>query len=111
MFPGRVVRFKFAKRSHLKVPHMGWNTIQKRPAGKTPILSGVAGDSYFYFVHSYYPAPNDQSIVSTLTPYGKAFCSSIAKGRLFASQFHPEKSGQEGQRILRNFVKEVTACS
>ncbi len=109
-FKGHVVRLRMSKKSNMKVPHMGWNTTT-RGAAKTPALRGIGKGSYFYFVHSYYPDPCEKSIVSTTTSYGRSFCSSVAKGRLFASQFHPEKSGDEGQKILRNFVKEVAACS
>lgn len=110
-FKGSVVRFRMPKRSRMKVPHMGWNTIAPGPASSTAALRGIGPKSYFYFVHSYFPAPKEKSVVSTTTPYGGSFCSSVAKGRLFASQFHPEKSGDEGQKILRNFVKAVAACS
>src|SRR5262245_22977793 len=110
-FKGDVVRFRLPPRSRMKVPHMGWNTVERGPAAKSAALRGVNAKSHFYFVHSYYPQPKERAIVSTTTPYGGAFCSSVAKGRLFASQFHPEKSGEEGQKILRNFVKEVASCS
>jgi glutamine amidotransferase len=110
-FKGQVIRFRVPKKSNLKVPHMGWNTMVSGPAAKTPALRGIGQGTYFYFVHSFYPDPREKSIVSTMTSYGRSFCSSVAKGHLFASQFHPEKSGDDGQRILRNFVKEVTACS
>jgi glutamine amidotransferase len=110
-FRGNVVRFRMSKKSNLKVPHMGWNTAERGPAAKTPALRGVGKGRYFYFVHSFYPMPREKAIVSTITPYDGPFCSSVAKGRLFASQFHPEKSGEDGQKILRNFVKEVAACS
>ena len=110
-FKGHVIRFRISKKSRMKVPHMGWNTAEKKSAVKSPLLKGINARSYFYFVHSYYPVPKEKTIVSTVTPYGVSFCSSVSKGRLFASQFHPEKSGEEGQTILRNFVKEVAACS
>jgi glutamine amidotransferase len=108
---GAVVRFRMPKTSALKVPHMGWNTLQKGPAAPTKCLNGVAGGSYFYFVHSYYPVPSDRTIVATRTKYGGTFCSSVARGNLYASQFHPEKSGDQGQRLLRNYVSEVSRCS
>ena len=110
-FRGDIVRFWVPKKSNLKVPHMGWNTTKRGPAANAAALRGVDNGSYFYFVHSFYPEPREKSIVSTTTPYAGSFCSSIAKGHLFASQFHPEKSGDEGQKILRNFVKDVLACS
>lgn len=101
---------KFAARDGLKIPHMGWNTVQGGPAGKTPVLKGLRSTDYFYFVHSYYPSPRDPSIIATRTPYGRTFCSAVAQGRLFACQFHPEKSGDQGQRLLRNYVHEVSLC-
>jgi glutamine amidotransferase len=109
-FKGQVIRFRMPKNSNLKVPHMGWNTTEQGPAFKTPILHGMTPRSYFYFVHSYFPSPEETSIVATKTHYGRSFCSSVAMGRLFASQFHPEKSGDEGQKLLRNFVHEVATC-
>src|SRR5262249_20061276 len=111
LLKGRVVRFRLPKSSRLKVPHMGWNTIRRGPAAHSRVLRGVPEKSYFYFVHSFYPEPEDSSVVATATDYGKKFCSAVAVGRLFASQFHPEKSGETGQRLLRNFVREVAACS
>jgi glutamine amidotransferase len=107
---GAVVRFRISKKSALKVPHMGWNTLQRGSASRTPVIRGVSEVSYFYFVHSYYPQPKDSSVVATHTVYGHPFCSSVAQGRLFACQFHPEKSGDQGQRLLRNFVSEVPLC-
>jgi glutamine amidotransferase len=109
-FKGSVVRFQMPRGSSLKVPHMGWNQLRFGPASKTRALRGVSKGDYFYFVHSFFPAPRDRAIVATRTPYGRLFCSSIARGRLFASQFHPEKSGDQGQRVLRNFVREVSLC-
>jgi glutamine amidotransferase len=109
-FKGSVVRFRMPKASSLKVPHMGWNQLRFGPASTTRALRGVSEGDYFYFVHSFFPAPHDREIVATRTAYGRLFCSSIAQGRLFASQFHPEKSGDQGQRLLRNFVHEVSLC-
>lgn len=96
---GRVV--KFTPLQPLKVPHMGWNTagIKKRP----PVLEGVENGAYFYFVHSYYVVPDDDRVVSTATNYGIDFVSSVWKDNIFASQFHPEKSQQNGLQILKNF--------
>jgi glutamine amidotransferase len=106
---GSVVRFRNLGQG-LKVPHMGWNTIQRRPRAACADLEGVPPRSYFYFVHSYYPDPVVWQDVATTTRYGREFCSSVARGTLFASQFHPEKSGTMGLRILRNFVHRVKAC-
>jgi glutamine amidotransferase len=99
---------RFPKTLKLKVPHMGWNTLK---AKKHSLLAGIKPTDYFYFVHSYYPVPDDSSVVATTTTYGAAFCSAAAQGPVFASQFHPEKSAAPGQRLLRNFVKEVSRCS
>lgn len=99
LFPGRVVGFR--AREDLKVPHMGWNRIDKRY--DSPFLDGIASGDYVYFVHSFYVAPDDSSIIATTTDYGATFVSSIATDRLFACQFHPEKSQELGLRILANF--------
>jgi glutamine amidotransferase len=106
VFPGRVVRFNFdplpqPPSERLKIPHMGWNTarIVRRP----PVFGGIPDDSYFYFVHSYYVAPEDEGIVATTTTYGLDFVSMIWKDNVFATQFHPEKSQKMGLEILRGF--------
>lgn len=99
LFPGKVLGFHPG--GELKVPHMGWNRIAKRQ--DTPFLDGIASGDYVYFVHSFYVAPQDQAIVATTTDYGQSFVSSIATERLFACQFHPEKSQELGLRILANF--------
>jgi len=98
---GKVVKFK-PDPEH-KVPHMGWNTIEKEK--EVPMLQGVESGDFFYFVHSYYVIPEEAVWTSTFTTYGKPFVSSIWKENLFATQFHPEKSQQKGLRILENFVK------
>ena len=104
VFKGEVKKFKS---SALKVPHIGWNQVlQKR---KHPIFSGIENGAYFYFVHSYYAAPNDESLVAAETDYGGNFCSAIAKGNLIATQFHPEKSGPTGLKLYENFVNLVAA--
>lgn len=97
---GRVVRFPSAM-GGLKVPHIGWNGIKiKKPSA---LLSGIPDGTYFYFVHSYYAAPDDSSVALTLTDYGVEFTSSIARDNVFACQFHPEKSQRAGLRVLKNF--------
>ncbi len=100
---GKVVRFR-PDPEH-KVPHMGWNTIEKER--EVPMLQGVESGDFFYFVHSYYVIPEEAQWISTFTTYGKPFVSSIWKENLFATQFHPEKSQQKGLRILENFVKSI----
>lgn len=99
--PGEVVRFKVP--AEFKVPHMGWNQVQfcKRP----PVMNGIEEGAHFYFVHSYYVAPRDRSVVATETDYSSAFCSSIWRDNLFAVQFHPEKSQASGLRLLKNFAE------
>lgn len=100
---GNVVKFK-SDPEH-KVPHMGWNTIEKEK--EVPMLQGVGSGDFFYFVHSYYVVPEEVQWTSTFTTYGKSFVSSIWKENLFATQFHPEKSQEKGLRILKNFVKSI----
>ena len=103
LFPGRVVGFR--PENGLKVPHMGWNRIEKRK--ESPFLEGIADGAFVYFVHSYYVVPKDESVIATTTEYGTRFVSSIATDHLFACQFHPEKSQQIGLRILANFARFV----
>ena len=88
-------------KSGLSVPHMGWNRlIIKRPS-KT--LDGIPSGTMMYFAHSYYTLPEEESIISAETDYGINFASVISKGNLFGVQFHPEKSGDPGLSILKNF--------
>ncbi len=107
IFPGRVVRFPFSlpgepsSRDPLKVPHMGWNSVQVKK--RVPAMEGVAEGTYYYFVHSYYPVPENRGIIVTTTDYGGEFVSSVGRENLFACQFHPEKSQSAGLRILKNF--------
>jgi len=99
LIPGRNVRF----RGDLKVPHMGWNELDTQR--EHPIVEGVDGE-HAYFVHSYYAEPEDEAAVIATTDYGTDFPSIVAneRGNVFGTQFHPEKSGETGLRILRNFV-------
>jgi len=98
---GRVRRFPEGR----PVPHMGWNQIdQRRPI---PLWRGVPDHSYAYFVHSYYADPVDRSVIAATTDYGLDYPSAVARGNLYAIQFHPEKSQDVGQRILRNFATEA----
>lgn len=90
----------------VKVPHMGWNTLHiARP---NELFDGIAEGAYVYFVHSLYPNPADKSIVIAETEYGSTFASAVAKGNIYGTQFHPEKSGDIGLQILKNFAKIVT---
>jgi glutamine amidotransferase len=86
----------------LKVPHMGWNSVEFQR--QHPILSGIPQDSHFYFVHSYYADPQDKTRVAGITEYGTTFCSIYAQDNLVATQFHPEKSGRTGLQIYQNFI-------
>ena len=105
--PGRVRRFDGRVTSHeLKVPHMGWNTVAQ--VREHPVFEGIPDGSYFYFVHGYYPDPQDESLVIGRTEYGVTFASAIARDRLVATQFHPEKSGRAGLQLYRNFL--TAAC-
>jgi glutamine amidotransferase len=109
IFKGKVIRFPhvFEHEGHrLKVPHMGWNKIKKR--GDIDLLADVNDGDYLYFVHSYYPVPEDPDVVATTTDYGFEFASSVARGNLFACQFHPEKSQRVGLKILSAFWNKVT---
>jgi glutamine amidotransferase len=86
----------------LKVPHMGWNSVRFKQ--EHPVFEGIPQDSHFYFVHSYYAAPDDDTWVAGTTDYGVSFCSIYARDNVVATQFHPEKSGRMGLRIYQNFV-------
>ena len=86
----------------LKVPHMGWNSVRFKR--EHPVFKGIPQDSHFYFVHSYYAAPDDETWVAGTTDYGVSFCSIYARDNVVATQFHPEKSGRMGLRIYQNFV-------
>lgn len=100
VFRGRVVRFPDGP---LKIPHMGWNAaVPADPADSC--WAGLGGGPYFYFVHSFFPEPADAGLVATRTDYGVSFASSVRRGRLLATQFHPEKSQTAGLRLLRNFL-------
>jgi glutamine amidotransferase len=81
---------------------MGWNRV--RQVREHAIFDGIDDGAYFYFVHSYYPAPEDPSVVIGETEYGVTFASVLARGNIVATQFHPEKSGDAGLRMYRNFI-------
>ena len=97
---GKVVRFGVGG---LKVPHMGWNEVwHARPS---PLFEGIEDRSFFYFAHSYYVVPDDPAVVIGATEYGVRYASAVQQGNLFATQFHPEKSGPRGLRMLENFCR------
>ncbi len=102
IFPGQVVKFR--RPPEVKIPHMGWNTLQFRQKG-SPLAAGLAdqGES-FYFVHSFYCQPSDPSLVLAEADYGGAFTAAVGRGRTFATQFHPEKSQAKGLQIYGNFA-------
>jgi imidazole glycerol-phosphate synthase subunit HisH len=87
----------------LKIPHMGWNRVNF--VKSHPVFQGIPAEAEFYFVHSYYPAPADDKWIAGLTDYGQSFCSVVAHKNLLAVQFHPEKSGRPGLKILANFCR------
>jgi len=89
----------------LKIPHMGWNQVKQKLAH--PLFTGIPNETNFYFVHSYYAAPDDASLVAGETEYTIPFCSVIARDKLTATQFHPEKSGEYGLKMYANFLKLV----
>ena len=101
LFKGKTVRLP----STVKVPHMGWNTLNI--VKQNELFDGVKEGSYVYFVHSLYPVPVDKTIVCTQTEYGTTFTSAIASKNVYGTQFHPEKSGDIGLKILKNFAKVV----
>lgn len=94
---GTVPKFK----GNIKVPHMGWNSIEIMK--NTEIFDGIKNWENFYFVHSYYCQP-EEDVIATKTRYGMDFASSVQKGNIFACQFHPEKSQKVGLSLLQNFI-------
>ncbi len=100
VLPGKVVRFQ--DQPDLKIPHMGWNTLDiVRPHR---LFEGIANGSSVYFVHSYYVVPSDDSVVAARSEHGAPFVAAVARENLFATQFHPEKSQTVGLRLLKNFA-------
>jgi glutamine amidotransferase len=99
---GRVVRFPKFDKERLKVPHMGWNQVEIKPGLTT--ARGILDGSWFYFVHSYFPEPDDENVIMGRTRYGIEFASIIQKENVFACQFHPEKSSTKGLYLLGNFA-------
>ena len=107
VFAGNVRRFpdeEMVDRSgqRLKVPHMGWNRVQQKPHA---LWDGIADGARFYFVHSYCVQPANSSVVTGTTEYGIPFTCAVGRDNIFAVQFHPEKSAQDGLRLLKNFVE------
>jgi glutamine amidotransferase len=107
LIPGEVLKFELSGRlqpdgSRFKVPQMGWNQVLQTVAH--PVWQGVPDGSYFYFVHSYYARPSDARHSAGETDYGTRFTSAIARDNIFATQFHPEKSADQGLALYRNFL-------
>src|SRR5688500_10260037 len=100
--PGRVVKFP----AGLIVPHMGWNSVHKRRPH--PVLDGIPDGAHFYFVHSYYCVPEDESYVLATADYSGDFPAILGRGNWLATQFHPEKSGDAGLRLYANFLEFAT---
>ena len=115
MFAGKVIKFSLTEQengqnalsqedeSRCKIPHMGWNRVAQLL--KHPLWQGIADHSWFYFVHSFYVKPQNLDMVAGSTTYGVTFTSAVTYSNIFATQFHPEKSAQDGLRLLRNFSK------
>ncbi len=101
LFGGKVVRFQ--NQPGLKIPQIGWNQIQITRED-CPLYKGIKSGSYVYFVHSFFPKPNDLRVVATETSYGETFASSVWRDNVYATQFHPEKSQNIGLQLLKNFV-------
>lgn len=101
IFKGNVV--KIPKKDKLKIPHMGWNSLELPKESK--ILKNIGDEPFVYFVHSYYIKPEDEGLISAYTEYGSKLGVAIEKDNIFATQFHPEKSGKIGMQILRNFIE------
>jgi glutamine amidotransferase len=101
LLPGCVTRFP--QRPDLKVPHMGWN--QLRPTRPSPLLKGIDGASYAYFVHSYYCVPQNADDTLISVNYGEDFCAGVQRGNVYGVQFHPEKSQKTGLQLLTNFLE------
>ena len=101
---GKVVHFP--KSSGLKIPHMGWNQLHIHKPSDS-LTTGLGENPDFYFVHSYYPVPEDDAVVTSTCHYGVEFAASVTKGNLSAVQFHPEKSQELGLKMLRNFISSL----
>ncbi|HEX5363612.1 MAG TPA: imidazole glycerol phosphate synthase subunit HisH [Gallionella sp.] len=108
VLPGEVLRFasdlKDGQGNRLKVPHMGWNRVHH---AEHPLWDGIEQDARFYFVHSYYVRPQDASLAQATSDYPQPFVCAVARGNLFAVQFHPEKSHAAGLKLLQNFVRWI----
>ncbi len=102
IFKGKVKRIKA---ENLKVPHMGWNSLSALGDGGRALLKGLPEHPYVYFVHSYHAVPEEKHVISAVTDYGERITSAVRKDHVWATQFHPEKSGDVGLQILKNFME------
>ncbi len=102
LIPGAVVRFPSAP--GVKVPQIGWNTLRFTQAD-CPLFAGLESGCMVYFIHSYYCAPSDSAVIAAVTEHGIEYCSILHHGNLYATQFHPEKSGAVGVQMLENFIR------
>ena len=103
IFPGKVVRFQ--RPPEIKIPHMGWNTVTFTQPGAALAAGLLHEGESFYFVHSFHCVPRDRELVLAECDYGGTFCAAIGRGKVFATQFHPEKSQLKGLEIYRNFAR------
>lgn len=103
IIPGQVIRF--TSQPGLRIPHMGWNQVQFTQ--EHPVFEGVMPGSHFYFVHSYHVVPEDDAVVAARTDHGGMFVSAVARGNLVATQFHPEKSQNNGRQLFENFARQL----
>ena len=108
VFKGEV---KKIRADGLKIPHMGWNSIKVGRKdnlvkfGASKLMAGLSGGNYFYFVHSYHAVPANENLITATTEYGEDVTAAVELGSIFATQFHPEKSGDVGLQVLKNFVE------
>ena len=100
VLPGKIL--KIPAKDGIKIPHMGWNSLDINPSSK--LFKGIPDKSYVYFVHSYYLEAEDENIVAATTDYSAHIHAAVEKGNIFACQFHPEKSSDIGLKILENFA-------
>ena len=94
-------------RGDLKIPQIGWNQVEMK--ARAPLWEGLPSNPYFYFVHSYVCEPSEETVVSGRTTYGTSFCSAVHAGSVWATQFHPERSGRSGLQVVRNFARYCEA--
>ena len=102
IFKGRV---KKINADNLKIPHMGWNSVKSKNSSK--LMRELKETPYFYFVHSYHAEPTERSIIAATTDYGETLTAAVSRDNIFAVQFHPEKSGDVGLQVLKNFIGRV----